>query len=156
MRHGEARASDGAENLEFDVGVPSVVLDVEERAARRRAGIVDEYVDPAILLDDRVDEPLDVFHLAHVGRHAVSIAARARDLRDGFFDVVRVARADGDFRAFAREFERTRFADAFGAAGHDGDFAFQSQFHFHSPSRLTAGWYSLIRAGCAVLIIDGS
>jgi hypothetical protein len=130
--HDEPSAADGAEYLELDVGFPGFVADLQKRAAGGRPRVVDQDVDTAEFAHDRADESLDVRGLAHVRRHSERCAPGALDFVDGLGHRIRAPRTNGDAGAFAREHERGGLADTVGAAGHDGDFTFQPQFHCRS------------------------
>jgi hypothetical protein len=86
------------------------------------------------MLYDGVDETLDVRGFAHVGRHAERVPAGAHDLVGGFRNEIRAARANRNLGALPRELDCGGFADAFGGAGDDCNFAFQSQFHYSLPN----------------------
>src|SRR5690606_24617190 len=90
----------------------------------RAAGVVDEDVDAAELVDRALDEPDDCFLVFDVGRHGeAAVAALLGDSRGRGFELVDGAAADDDAGAQLCELERGGIADAGRPAGDDRDAA---------------------------------
>ena len=90
------------------------------------AGVVDQHVEPAPLVDHRLDQALAMPRVAQVASRKQSLAAFPLD-RVGSHSriVVFVEIGDRDLGAFAGEQDRSRAPDTAVAAGNDGDLALQ-------------------------------
>ena len=87
------------------------------------AGVVDEDVDAAEVLERLADHRCDLVVVADVDGKGERAGADRFDLCGGFFQWLGTASGDDDVGAGAGEIERGGAADAGAAAGHQGDRA---------------------------------
>src|SRR5262249_4279490 len=113
---------------------------LEHRAPVERAGVVDEEVDPAHLVERRLDAALDLGVVAHIHLHGERSSTELLHLGRGVVDGAGEARVglDGlggsdDVTALAGEGERDVLADAAGGAGDEGHAI--GEFHAAKPTR---------------------
>src|SRR6185312_6990415 len=120
------RAVVDALEIDVDDALELLVGHLGEARVLDDAGVVDQRVDAAPRRHHRLDHPRDAPLVGDVDlegqRFAPGRANRVGGLlRGGEVDV-----ADGDARAFVRELDRGRAADALAAAGDDGNLVLQS------------------------------
>src|SRR5581483_5290005 len=103
--------------------VPVLLAHPQQEAVARDAGIVDEDVDPAPLLEDLVDHRLDVARVGDVHLEIERAAAELLDRGDGLFGAPGIQIGDDDVGASLREGFGNGAADALRRAGDDGMLA---------------------------------
>ena len=98
-------------------------------------GVVDEHVDAAEALDDRVDQPIAVVPATDVRGDRERLTAGRLDLAGERVAGVLLAAADDDGRAALGEREAHLAPEAAAAAGDDGDLAGQVEGVAHAAQR---------------------
>ena len=110
--------------IDFERLVPGALVGIDDGAEIRIGPrVVDEDVHAAELRLGLRDQPLDVFLLADVGRHAVHFFLDRPQLAQRRLDRVLFAAADGDGRPRFGKSTRDGEADAPRRPGHDGVLA---------------------------------
>ncbi len=157
MRPDRLRAVEAAGQVDAQVALPELrVLVVELADVVERAGVVDEDVDRAELLDDAVDRLLHLVAVGDVALDRGGAAAerldllrrrlreddslRLRDLGEDAVGLGRLGRlvrldldvGDDDVRPGARERQRVGAAEAARAAGDEGDAAAEVDLERHA------------------------
>src|SRR5206468_9534605 len=129
-----------AHELQLERLLPVFFGEVEDLAAGRGAGVVDEDVDAAEARGGRVDDALGVVGPRQIAGHREHLGAgRSRQLFRRGLERVLAAGADRDTRPFLGEPARDGFADAFAAARHQRHLALQAEIH-GTLSFVVAGW----------------
>ncbi len=105
--------------------LPVRELEFIERRDDLDAGIADEHVDLAELLDRARDAGLDLLLVRHVHDHADRLA-RIAEFRRRRVGGLLIEVGDHDACALARKGRGDLLADAAGGAGDDGDFVLET------------------------------
>ena len=109
-----------------DDHVPLLLAHAHHQSVARDAGIVDQHVDPAEILDDLGYHGGRGLEIGRVRRVSLSLNAEGLQLLFGVLKVlVDFQIGENDRGAFLRETQRDRLADAAGGSGYDGDFSFK-------------------------------
>ena len=112
--------------VHVDDHVPLLLAHAHHQSVARDAGIVDQHVDPAEILDDLGYHGGRVLEIGRVRRVSLSLNAEGLQLLFGVLKVlVDFQIGENDRGAFLRETQRDRLADAAGGSGYDGDFSFK-------------------------------
>lgn len=118
-----------ADDIDLEQPLPDVVCDLVELGERnefRRAGAIDEDVDPAELGGDGRDHLADGGVIGDVSLNCERLHAEQRDFAGGLFGFGFRAGIDNrDVTAETAEGERGSPADAGSTAGDDGGFVFE-------------------------------
>ena len=93
-------------------------------------GVVDQHVDAAVALHDRIHHGLNRGAVGDVDDEAVRLAAHVADAATVWSSRASIEITDDDPGALARELERSGVPDAASRAGDDGDFARQPHASF--------------------------
>ena len=104
--------------------MPLLIVDIEKIAALRGAGVVEQNIDAAELLDHCFKKTLDVGGLAHVRGHREHFTAELADFCRSVIQFFLTARANRHFGAFARELHCRGASDTVAAAGNNRNLAF--------------------------------
>ena len=97
-----------------------------DRGAEAAAGIVDEDVDAAKLLDGGGNQPADIVVASHIGREGEDVGVAGGEFAQGGFG----AGGGDDVGAGRGEGQRVFAADAGGGAGNQDGFAGECVCHF--------------------------
>ena len=104
--------------------VPLLGGDVFERGLLEEAGVVDQQIEPAELVDDGCDGLADALCVGEVGAEGEGVDAERRERADSLFGFgLRVAIGDGDVGAAGRQPQRDGAADALRSASDQGGAA---------------------------------
>ncbi len=114
-----------AAQVHLDDGVPLLRRHLDQRAVAQDAGVVDQGVEPAELLDRGVHDRLRGLDLGAVADREHRRAAGRDDLVDDGLAGRLVDLADDDAGALAGELDRLTAAEAASGAGDDRDLAVQ-------------------------------
>src|SRR5688572_1619261 len=124
MRGGGLRGQQQAEHVDVEVPVEVFFGDVLQRREPVDTRVVDQDVEPAELLDRRVDNGLRIGLLGDVAANGDRLAAGGGDAGDnGLGALLAGGIVDDDGRAFGGEGRGDGGADALGCAGDEGDFS---------------------------------
>jgi hypothetical protein len=149
VRDGEAAEADRPHHLEVEVRLPGGVVDGLERIRIGGPGIVEQDVDAAPAVGNRLDHGLDVRGARDVGGHGEHLAAGGLpDLVRGPLQVVFAPGADADLHALRGEPLGGRPSHAVAAAADDRHFPLQLELERHVPS-LVGGCLAADSTGCA-------
>src|SRR5262249_49696027 len=103
---------------------------LQKTPANGEAGIVDQNIEAAEVVDDAIDHRLDPGKVGDVGLVGFRLAAGAGDLSDQRFGFLRGGPiVDRDACAFGGEAQRDFAADAARGTAHERDLSFQAQVH---------------------------
>ena len=107
---------------------------------RHHAGVVEDHVDAAVLLDGGVDQRLDLRRIGYVGGTCGRLAAASRNLLDEHLQPLDAPRPQHHRCPALGEISRGRFAQTAAGAGDDDDLArdvrIRVRGHFAAPLRL--------------------
>ena len=113
---------DRPHDLEVEVRLPGVVAHLLEGGGRRRAGVVEENVDPAELSDGSRHHGLALGGAGHVGREGQEIGPRRlSDVVRGALENILAASTHGDPRARPGESLDGGPPQPLAASGDDGN-----------------------------------
>ena len=114
--------------------MPRRVVEADEIAERRRAVVVDENVEAAVMRGGHGHDRGAIFGAAAIGRQRQRFeAGLGADFLGSFVQGLFAARGDGELDAFGRQRPRNAEADALARAADDGDLVLEFQVH-DSPS----------------------
>ena len=134
VRDGEAAEADRPHHLEVEVGLPGGVVDGLERIGIGGPGIVEQDVDAAPAVGNRLDHGLDVRGARDVGGHGEHLASGGLpDLLGGPLQVVFAPGADADLHALRGQPLGGRPPHTVTASGDDCYFPLELEIERHVP-----------------------
>ncbi|MOA01415.1 hypothetical protein D3C78_1208230 [compost metagenome] len=137
-RLGGTQDAERCGQVAVDDGVPLLVAHLLDHVVPGVAGVVDDDVDAAVVLDSSLDEAIGEIDSGDTADAGHGFAASGADLGNHFFSRAGIQVIDHHTGAIARQFQRDAATDATTGTGDQGDFAFKF-FHCHCL---------LIKSGC--------
>ena len=123
-------AMNGAVEAGVDLAAPVFRRCLDEAFSQRQAGIVDQDVEAAEVLDDCLHHRLHGGKIGHVGPIGFRLSAFGHDLANQRLHIIaRASEVDGKDCPFGGKIERNLAADAAGSTGHQRNLSVQSEVH---------------------------
>ncbi|MCY1418738.1 hypothetical protein D9M71_343060 [compost metagenome] len=111
--------------MAVDDGVPLLVRHLLDHVVPGVAGVVDDDVDAAVVLDSGLDEAIGEVDSGHAAYAGDSFTASGTDLGNHFLGRSGVQVVDDHLGAVARQLQGYFTTDATAGAGYQGDFTFE-------------------------------
>ena len=129
------RRPDCAEKLELEIVPPDLFGQIVHVVRRRSAGVVDQDVQPAEMIDRLLDEGFGLTGHRHVGPNRQDLTTgQLAQLLGRLLERVLAPPTDGDPRALLGQPQGRRLADPIAPPGNRRHFATQPKVHVSSSS----------------------